>query len=60
MKTTQMLLMKNIDDWRPSARTMPIGSEATMPVTPMITDSRRPPIWLDSTTSNPKPPQIRK
>ena len=47
MKATLILLMMKRFDCRPSARRMPSGSDRTMPVTPMMTASMKPPKSLE-------------
>jgi hypothetical protein len=60
MKQMHSVLTMGICERRPSARTMPIGNEATMPVTPITTVSIRPPNLEVSTGSRPRPPVRRK
>ena len=53
MKPTQTALMRMRFDCRPSASTIPMGSEPAMPETPMMVDKRNPPSLADSTGSRP-------
>ena len=49
IKPTHIILTNGRSDCRPSAKTIPRGKEATIPVTPTIKDSVNPPNFKDST-----------
>ena len=49
MNPTQIILITGRLDCRPNANKIPIGKDATIPVTPTIKDNVKPPIFSDST-----------
>ena len=49
IKPTQIIFTKGMSDCRPSANTIPIGKDATIPVTPTIKERVKPPNFNDST-----------
>ncbi len=61
MKATQKERTTGMSERRPSASTMPIGREATMPTMAITRVSISPPHFGVSTTGRPKlPPESRK
>ena len=52
MKPTQIIFIIGRFDCLPSAKSIPIGKEATIPVIPTIRDKVKPPIFRDSTGGN--------
>jgi len=56
IKTTQSIFTAGRFDVRPNARSMPIGKEKAIPVTPIIMVSIIPPNRSVVTGSSPKPP----
>ena len=56
IKITHTELRAGIFERLPNAKTIPIGKENDIPVIPIITVSRIPPILLVSTSFSPKPP----
>ena len=57
IKATHNMLIAGRLDWRPSAKRIPRGSEATMPVTPMTSVSVKPPQLVVCTPARPNPPE---
>ena len=53
MKPTQIIFITGKFDCLPNANKIPIGKEATIPVTPTISDKVNPPIFSDSTNGKP-------
>ena len=51
---TQIIFMTGKFDCLPNANNIPIGKEATIPVTPTMSDKVKPPILSDSTKGKPK------
>ena len=49
MNPTQIILITGKLDCLPNANKIPIGKDATIPVTPTIRDNVNPPIFKDST-----------
>ena len=49
IKPTQIIFITGKFDCLPRANKIPIGKEATIPVTPTISDKVNPPIFNDST-----------
>ena len=49
MNPTQIILITGKLDCLPNANKIPIGKDATIPVTPTIKDKVNPPIFKDST-----------
>ena len=49
MNPTQIILITGKLDCLPNANKIPIGKDATIPVTPTIRDKVNPPIFKDST-----------
>ena len=52
MKPTHIIFIIGKFDCLPSAKSIPIGKEATIPVIPTIKDKVKPPIFRDSTGCN--------
>ena len=60
MKPSENQRTMGMRERRPSARTMPMGSESTIPVMPATRLSMKPPNWSVVTPWRPKPPTSRK